>query len=163
MAIGNGMAVRVHTPHWPHPPPLVSRHRSATPLCTSITNQTLRPIHQKIRIVKNLLVGAHISLFDGGKLWEVPAVPALPCGFAYVSYNTDDASRMEGLMPTILMDSVTFRTLIYKHLIVFFILPLGQQQQDQLGQGDSFVNNTAQKYLLRRDEVVDENGGGKKV
>ena len=76
-------------------------------------------------------------------------------------YDADDASRMEAIDDDDPDGLRNFRD-SYEHSIVFFVLPSGQQQRDQLGRRESFVN-TAQKSLLRRDKAADENENGKKV
>ena len=79
-------------------------------------------------------------------------------------YKTDDAGQMEAIDDDNAdgIDGLRNFRDSYEHSIVFFVLPSGQQQRDQLGRRDSFVN-TAQKSLLWRDKVADENENGKKV
>jgi hypothetical protein len=72
-------------------------------------------------------------------------------------YTYDNITKLDGsfLCST---DSVTggvdglqfFRD-SFEHSIVFFVLPTGQQQRDQLGRRESFVN-AAQHSLLARDK-----------
>ncbi|KAL7532477.1 hypothetical protein ACHAXR_004654 [Thalassiosira sp. AJA248-18] len=113
----------------------------------------LRPICQKIRIVEKLSGGAHL-MFTGSRL-------------AVRIYNTDDFSRLEGTASSNDEESDgvdglrSFRD-SYEYSIVFFVLPSGQHQRDQLGRRDSFVN-TAQKSLLWRDKKADENGKKKRM
>mmetsp|Transcript_46963 Transcript_46963/g.98525 ORF Transcript_46963/g.98525 Transcript_46963/m.98525 type:complete len:455 (+) Transcript_46963:83-1447(+) len=107
----------------------------------------LRPICSKIRVVERLHGRAHL-LVTGN-----PSV-------AVRIYNTDDASRLEAVDDEDPDELRNFRD-SYEHSIVIFVLPSGQQQRDQLGRRESFVNR-AQASLQRRDIPSDENENGKK-
>jgi hypothetical protein len=78
-------------------------------------------------------------------------------------YNVDDAQRYEGIIASGKLNDGTsddedfgvdglrnFRNK-YEHSVVIFVLPTSQQQRDQLGRRDSFVN-TAQRDLLSHDD-----------
>jgi hypothetical protein len=110
----------------------------------------LRPICQKVRVVENLLGGPHLVVTGS------PSV-------AVRIYNADDAQRYEGIIASGKLNDVTsdeddfgvdglrnFRNK-YEHSVVIFVLPTSQQQRDQLGRRDSFVN-TAQRDLLSHDD-----------
>ena len=135
-------------------------HCSAKHLNNEDWELQLRPICRKIRVVENLLGGAHL-LVTGS-----PSV-------AVRVYNTEDATRFEnsssgtGNANTATTDMNMeieglphFRD-TYEHSIVIFVLPTGQQQRDQLGRRESFVN-VAQRALLS-DRVQDGNEQVKKV
>lgn len=76
-------------------------------------------------------------------------------------YNSDDAQRYERTIASGELNNVTsdedvgvdglrnFRN-TYEHSVVIFVLVTSQQQRDQLGRRDSFVN-TAQRDLLSHD------------
>ena len=46
----------------------------------------------------------------------------------------------------------------FEHSILFFVLHSGQQQRDQLGRRDSFVNSAQRSLLLRNESGKCENG-----
>ena len=135
-------------------------HCSAKHLNNEGWELQLRPICRKIRVVENLLGGAHL-LVTGS-----PSV-------AVRVYQTEDVTRFENSSsgtgnantPTTDMNMEIeglphFRD-TYEHSIVIFVLPTGQQQRDQLGRRESFVN-VAQRALLS-DRVQDGNEQVKKV
>jgi hypothetical protein len=101
----------------------------------------MRPMCQKIRVVENLLGGPHLM---------VTGTPSV----AVRIYSAEDASRFEGIAYSSNDDTsdvgvdglCNFRDK-YEHSVVIFVLPTGQQQRDQLGRRDSFVN-AAQRALL---------------
>ncbi|KAL9188605.1 hypothetical protein ACHAXT_006983 [Thalassiosira profunda] len=113
----------------------------------------LRPICQKVRVVEKLLGGAHLMLTGAN-------------GIAVRIYTADDASRLEagGACDDDGEEGVdglrAFRD-SFEHLAVFFVLPSGQQQRDQLGRRESFVS-AAQRSLLRWDDGEGGSNGGKK-
>jgi hypothetical protein len=105
----------------------------------------LRPICQKIRVVENLLGGPHLMVTGS------PSV-------AVRIYSAEDASRLEGIgsdsndnTSDVGIDGLRNFRDKYEHSIVIFVLPTGQQQRDQLGRRDSFVN-TAQRALLLHED-----------
>ena len=116
----------------------------------------LRPICRKIRVVENLLGGAHLM---------VTGSPSI----AVRIYNAEDASRFEDTTttkantdyPDMEIKSLPLFRDTYEHSIVIFVLPTGQLQCDQLGRRESFVN-VAQKALLS-NRVEDGNDQGRKV
>lgn len=111
----------------------------------------LRPACQKIRVVEKLLGGAH-AMVTGN-----PSV-------AVRIYDADDASRMEAIDDDDAGGADGLRCFrdSFEHSIVFFIFESEQQQRDQLGRRESFVN-VAQKSLLQRGRTADDNDDGKKV
>ena len=105
----------------------------------------MRPISQKIRVVENLLGGPHLMVTGS------PSV-------AVRIYSAEDASRLEGSgsdsndnTSDVGIDGLRNFRDKYEHSIVIFVLPTGQQQRDQLGRRDSFVN-TAQRALLLHED-----------
>jgi hypothetical protein len=133
-------------------------HCSAKHLNNEDWELQLRPICRKIRVVENLLSGAHL-LVTGS-----PSV-------AVRVYNTEDATRFENISTgNANTDTIDMNMEIeglphfrdtYEHSIVIFVLPTGQQQRDQLGRRESFVNSSQRALLL--DRVQDGNEQVKKV
>ena len=78
-------------------------------------------------------------------------------------YNYDDATRLESSIadedPNADdgVDSLRNFRDSYEHSIVFFVLPSGEQQRDQLGQRESFVNAAQQSLLSWGNKAEDEN------
>jgi len=83
-------------------------------------------------------------------------------------YSAEDASRLEGIASdsndstsVVGVDGLRNFRDKYEHSVVIFVLPTGQQQRDQLGRHDSFVN-AAQRALLS-DEASSSGNDGEKV
>ena len=78
-------------------------------------------------------------------------------------YNYDDATRLESSIADEDpdaddgVDSLRHFRDSYEHSIVFFVLPSGEQQRDQLGRRESFVNAAQQSLLSWGNKAEDEN------
>ena len=113
----------------------------------------LRPLCQKLRVLEKLRGEAHI-MFTGRpavavRIYDMDDINRLQNDAAAASNEggTDDDDNIDGLRH--FRDS-------FEHSIVFFVLPSGQHQRDQLGRRDSFVN-LAQKSLLCMNKAHDDN------
>lgn len=112
----------------------------------------LRPLCQKLRVLEKLRGEAHI-MFTGRpavavRIYDMDDINRLQNDAAAASNEggTDDDDNIDGLRH--FRDS-------FEHSIVFFVLPSGQHQRDQLGRRDSFVN-LAQKSLLCMNKAHDD-------
>ncbi|KAL7519323.1 hypothetical protein ACHAWX_004790 [Stephanocyclus meneghinianus] len=105
----------------------------------------LRPLSQKIRIVEKLAGGAHLM---------VTGSPSVAMRF----YTMDEINELERRMDESDGDVEGLKIFrdSFEHSVVFFVLPRGEDQRDQLGRRESFVNSAQQALLSRNNDGLED-------